>query len=107
MYRFLPFTQHIARARIYGRLEIAALALVYRPDGLETLMRIARRHLEKQVPDPVLRTKLTPHYIMGCKRILLSDDFYPSLTQPNVEVVTERIREVRRGITGALELELR
>ena len=58
-------------------------------------MRLARRHLAKQVPDPVLRAKLTPQYAMGCKRILLSDDFYPALTQSNVEVITDRIREVR------------
>jgi len=47
------------------------------------------------VPDPELREKLTPHYTMGCKRILLSDDFYPALTRSNVEVITDRIREVR------------
>jgi len=58
-------------------------------------MRLARRHLEQQVPDPVLRAKLTPEYTMGCKRVLLSDDFYPALAQSNVEVITERIREVR------------
>jgi cation diffusion facilitator CzcD-associated flavoprotein CzcO len=39
------------------------------------------------VADPVLRAKLTPHYVMGCKRILLSSDFYPALVRPNVEVV--------------------
>ena len=95
MYRLLPFTQRMKRARIYSRLEIAALGLVYRPQGLEAIMGIARRHLEKQVPDPVLRARLTPNYLMGCKRILLSDDFYPSLAQPNVEVISDRIREVR------------
>jgi cation diffusion facilitator CzcD-associated flavoprotein CzcO len=97
MYRFLPFTQRVARARIYSRLEIAALALVFRPAAIESVMQIARRHLEKQVPDPVLRAKLTPRYMMGCKRILLSDDFYPALSQPNVEVIAGHIREVRAG----------
>lgn len=48
--------------------------------------RIARRHLEKQVTDPVLRSRLTPDYAMGCKRILLSDDYYPALTRENVTV---------------------
>lgn len=95
MYRLLPFTQLLRRARIYARLEIAVLGMVYRPQALEEFMGIARRHLERQVPDPALRAKLTPNYLMGCKRILLSDDFYPSLTQPNVEVISERIREVR------------
>ncbi len=90
MYRFLPITQRIARARIYGRLELIAMGLVYRPGAMENFMDLARRYLEKQVPEPVLREKLSPHYIMGCKRILLSDDFYPSLTQPNIEVITEQ-----------------
>jgi cation diffusion facilitator CzcD-associated flavoprotein CzcO len=44
-------------------------------------------HLAKQVPDETLRAKLTPHYEPGCKRLLLSDDYYPSLSLPNVEVV--------------------
>ncbi|HEV2580828.1 MAG TPA: NAD(P)/FAD-dependent oxidoreductase [Ktedonobacteraceae bacterium] len=95
MYRLLPFTQRMKRARIYSRLEIAALGLVYRPQGLDAAMNIARQHLEKQVPDPILRAKLIPDYTLGCKRILLSDDFYPSLSQPNVEVISDRIREVR------------
>jgi len=95
MYRLLPITQRIARARIYGRLELIALGLVYRPGSMENFMGLARHYREKQVPDPVLREKLTPHYTMGCKRILLSDDFYPALTQPNVEVITEPIGEVR------------
>ena len=95
MFRILPITQRIMRSRIYLRLEFAALGLVYRPNMLESAMHIARRHLLRQVPDPLLQAKLTPQYAMGCKRILLSDDFYPALTRPNVEVITDRIREVR------------
>ncbi|MET3934769.1 NAD(P)/FAD-dependent oxidoreductase [Arthrobacter sp. OAP107] len=53
----------------------------------------ARAHLEAQVADPELRTKLTPDYDFGCKRILRSDDFYPALTRDNVELVTEKITE--------------
>jgi cation diffusion facilitator CzcD-associated flavoprotein CzcO len=42
-----------------------------------------------------LRRRLTPDYTLGCKRVLLSNDYYPALTRPGVELVTERIREVR------------
>jgi len=83
------------RTRIYWRQEIIVLGFVYRPSMIEGGMRLARRHLEQQVSDPVLRAKLTPQYTIGCKRVLLSDDFYPALAQSNVEVITERIREVR------------
>ena len=48
----------------------------------------------QQVPDPVLREKLTPHFRLGCKRVLLSNDYYPALSQPNVDVVTDAIVEV-------------
>jgi cation diffusion facilitator CzcD-associated flavoprotein CzcO len=95
MFRLLPFTQRLIRNLIYGRLELAALAMVYKPDRMEAAMELAHEHLVAQVADPTLRAKLTPHYTMGCKRILLSDDFYPALTKPNTEVVTERIREIR------------
>jgi cation diffusion facilitator CzcD-associated flavoprotein CzcO len=47
------------------------------------------------VPDPVLREKLTPKYSMGCKRILFTNDYYPALQRPNVELVTDAIVEVR------------
>lgn len=95
LYRALPVTRHLTRARIYFRQEMLALGFVYRTSILRSGEHLALRHMHRQIKDPALRAKLTPHYTMGCKRILLSDDFYPALTQPNVEVVTERIREVR------------
>ena len=95
MYSLLPITQRIVRSIIYWQREIFVLGFVYRPAMLENGMKIARQHLERQVADPQLHAKLTPHYTMGCKRVLLSNDFYPALTQPNVELVTEHIREVR------------
>ncbi|WNG54031.1 NAD(P)/FAD-dependent oxidoreductase [Archangium gephyra] len=60
------------------------------------LERRFHRHLERSVPDPRLRQTLTPTDPIGCKRVLLSNDYYPALTRPNVEVVTEGIREVTR-----------
>jgi len=58
-------------------------------------VRVAERHLRRQVPDPALRALLTPDYAMGCKRVLLSDDYLPALNRPNVTVVTDGIREIR------------
>ncbi len=95
MFRILPFTQRFARTRIYLRQELVALAFIYRKNMLNAGMRLSLNHLEKQVKDPTLRSKLTPPYTIGCKRVLLSDDFYPALTQANVEVITDRIREVK------------
>ncbi|MDQ6661208.1 MAG: NAD(P)/FAD-dependent oxidoreductase, partial [Chloroflexota bacterium] len=95
LFRILPIAQRIVRSKLYWERELTALGLVYKPDILESGVRIAQRHLAKQVPDPAFREKLTPHYVLGCKRVLLSDDFYPALAQPNVEVITDGIREVR------------
>jgi cation diffusion facilitator CzcD-associated flavoprotein CzcO len=95
LFSLLPITQRFMRARIYWRNELTALGFVYRPAMIEAGAQIARKHLIRQVPDPELRTKLTPTYTMGCKRVLVSDDFYPALAQPNVELITDGIREVR------------
>nr|QQZ49155.1 NAD(P)/FAD-dependent oxidoreductase [Phenylobacterium glaciei] len=59
-------------------------------------------HLHAQVTDPDLRAKLTPDYEIGCKRVLISNDFYPALTQPNVTLVTEAIaRMTPRGVVDS------
>jgi cation diffusion facilitator CzcD-associated flavoprotein CzcO len=95
LFRRLPITQRLKRLRIYLRNELTALGLLYRPKLMKAGIEIAQKHLESQVPDPILRAKLTPNYAMGCKRILVSGDFYPALGQPNVDVITDHIREVR------------
>ena len=55
------------------------------------------RHLEQQVKDPQLRAKLTPDFQFGCKRILISDDYWASFERENVELVTEPIEEIKSG----------
>ncbi|GHO47944.1 flavin-containing monooxygenase [Ktedonospora formicarum] len=95
LFRILPLAQRLVRTRMYWERELTALGMVYRQDALKSGADIASRYLERSILDPALREKLTPRYAMGCKRILLSDDFYRALNQPNIEVVTEGIREVR------------
>ena len=63
------------------------VGFVRQPGLLRAAQRIALRHLARAVPDPDLRARLTPGYVLGCKRVLLSNDFYPALTQPNAELV--------------------
>jgi cation diffusion facilitator CzcD-associated flavoprotein CzcO len=64
---------------------------------MKVIERVARAHREQQVTDPELRRKVTPGYAMGCKRILPSNRWYPALQEPNVELVTGGVREVRRN----------
>jgi cation diffusion facilitator CzcD-associated flavoprotein CzcO len=82
------------RYAIYWLLEMRALGFAVDPRLMAPLGAMARSHLERQVPDPALRARLTPDYTIGCKRILLSSDYYPALQRPNVSLVTDRISEV-------------
>jgi cation diffusion facilitator CzcD-associated flavoprotein CzcO len=101
VYRRVPGAQHLVRWIIYALRELLVLGFMH-PRLLELAQRRALRHLERSVPDPVLRAKLTPSYTMGCKRVLISNSYLSSLTRPNVELVTAPIHEVReRSIVTA------
>ncbi|HEX8392975.1 MAG TPA: NAD(P)/FAD-dependent oxidoreductase [Longimicrobium sp.] len=94
LFRRVPAAQKAVRAGIY----LAREAFVFgfrNPRAMAVAQRTALRHLRRSVPDPVLRAKLTPDFTMGCKRVLLSNDYLPALTRPNVEVVTDAIAEIR------------
>jgi cation diffusion facilitator CzcD-associated flavoprotein CzcO len=97
LFRHVPATQRLARAAIYCGREAYALGFVKNPAVMRAAQALARRHLHRQVADPGLRAVLTPSYRMGCKRILLSNDYYPALTQPNVSLVTDGIQEIRES----------
>ena len=65
------------------------LAFTRWPKMFDLAKGAALGNIKKSVQDPVLREKLTPTFQMGCKRVLLSDDYYPALAEDNVEVVTD------------------
>jgi cation diffusion facilitator CzcD-associated flavoprotein CzcO len=90
----VPGAQRLARAAVYWGREASATAFL-RPALMRLGQAVARRHLHRSIPDPALRAALTPGYTMGCKRVLLSNDYYPALVRPNVDVVTDRIERVR------------
>ncbi len=101
VYRAFPPAQKLVRGLVYWARELFVLPLMKPRDG-SMPERIARKHLQEQVSDPGLRARLEPSYRIGCKRILISDEYYPALQQPNVEVVTESISAITpRGIVTA------
>jgi cation diffusion facilitator CzcD-associated flavoprotein CzcO len=102
VYRRLPFLQRLVRAGIYWTRELLVIALAREKRLLKGLEVVARAHMRRAVPDRELRKKLQPDYTIGCKRILPSNHYYPALAKPNVELVTEPIREVRANgvVTG-------
>ena len=105
VYRRAPWLQRLVRGGIFSTREMAVV-LFRHPALMRFAQRRALRHLARSVPDGQLRAKLTPHYTMGCKRVILSDDYLQSLAQPNVEVVTTPIKEVRaQSIVDAEGLE--
>ncbi len=95
LFRWLPLAQRLIRAKMYLLREYGAIGLVYKPERVKIGEKLALQYLASQIADPDLRAKLTPNYTLGCKRILLSDDFYTAVTKPNVDVVTDGIKEIR------------
>jgi cation diffusion facilitator CzcD-associated flavoprotein CzcO len=94
LYRRFPLAQRAMRAAVYWARETFVLPFLHK--RLARLPEtVARKHIASQVPDRELRRKLTPDYTIGCKRILISNDYYPAVSQRNVELVTDGIREVR------------
>jgi cation diffusion facilitator CzcD-associated flavoprotein CzcO len=90
----VPGLRRAWRAAIYAQHEMRAPAFTRRPQWLRALEPLARRHLHRQVPAGPLRDALTPSYRMGCKRILIADDYYPALMLPQVQVETTPIARV-------------
>jgi cation diffusion facilitator CzcD-associated flavoprotein CzcO len=94
-----PWRQKLTRYGLYWKNELRAAGFVVDPRIMKLAEIPARRYLEQSIADPALRAKLTPSYTMGCKRVLLSNDYYPALARDNVDVVTDSIARVEsRGL---------
>jgi cation diffusion facilitator CzcD-associated flavoprotein CzcO len=99
LYRCAPVAQRVTRNSIYWSREAFAMGFLH-PRVMRLVEGLARKNLEKQVPDAELRAKLMPEFTLGCKRVLLSSEYLPALGKPNVDVVTEKIADVRpQGIS--------
>jgi cation diffusion facilitator CzcD-associated flavoprotein CzcO len=89
-----PALQRLDRASVFAFMELGAAAMTSQRWLLPVFRAVARRQITKAIADPELRSKVTPTDEVGCKRLMLTDEWYPTLTRPNVELVTERIVEV-------------
>jgi cation diffusion facilitator CzcD-associated flavoprotein CzcO len=94
-FRGFPFVMRAFRRYIFWRQEFRVLGFLGNRFVRGKATEIATRHRERQIKDPKLRAALTPNYELGCKRVLVSDDFYPTLTRSNVELVSDGIAELR------------
>ncbi len=95
LFRALPAAQRALRLSTYWLRELRLLAFTRGGRLREAAEAQARSHLEQSISDPALRELLTPSYALGCKRVLLSNDWYPTLAKDDVRVVGAGLREVR------------
>jgi cation diffusion facilitator CzcD-associated flavoprotein CzcO len=89
-----PALQRLDRMAVFAFMELGALAMTRRPWLLGAFRALARRQIDTAIADPELRRKVTPTDEIGCKRIMLTDEWYPTLTRPNVRLIVDAIDRV-------------
>jgi len=97
MFARLPGTAQAIRDDLFWDNEARFPQRLGVPAFIDQITKVSLAHLEAQVADPDLRERLTPHYAIGCKRILISNDYYPALCQANVELNTDGIERITPG----------
>ena len=95
LYAKLPALQDAARGAVWLLREALVVPLAVAPPLSRLLKLVGTVQRRVQIRDPELRARVTPDYVPGCKRLLLTNKWYPALTEPNVELVTEGLAEIR------------
>ncbi|GAB06153.1 putative flavin-containing monooxygenase [Gordonia amarae NBRC 15530] len=93
-FKHVPGVQKVMRAAVYGLNEVTALGLTYAPNALKPVELACRTNISKAITDPELKDKVTPKFAVGCKRILRSNNWYPTLARPNVDLITDGISKI-------------
>jgi len=83
----VPATQRIARQALFWGHEASASALVWNTPLTSLVARLGQAHIHAQVKDPWMRRQLTPDFAPGCKRMLVSSDYYPALQRDNCKLI--------------------
>src|SRR4051794_5016262 len=96
LFRRFPVLQRLDRAGTFAFMEFATAGLTQHRWLIRPLRALGRWNIRRAIKDPELRGKVTPGDEMGCKRIMVTDDWYPALAKPNVELVTERVEAITR-----------
>ena len=102
LFERFPLLRRLDRAALFWFFELGAVAMTRHRWMLSAFRALGRWQINHVVKDSELRRKVTPTDEIGCKRIMLTDDWYPTLVKPNVELVTDRIDAVTpRGVRTA------
>jgi cation diffusion facilitator CzcD-associated flavoprotein CzcO len=106
LFRHFPLLHRLDRAAVFAFQDLAAAAFTRQRWLLPLFRLLGMRQIKTAIPDPGLRRKVTPTHEFGCKRIMLTDDWYPALTQDNVDLVADGIdRVTANGIRDAVGVE--
>jgi cation diffusion facilitator CzcD-associated flavoprotein CzcO len=101
LFRRFPWLQRLDRWSVQTFLEIATVAMTRRQWMLAPLRVIGRRRIHKAIKDPALRDAVTPRDQVGCKRIMVTDDWYPTLVKPGVQLISGGVETVTTtGVVG-------
>lgn len=93
LFKRFDWFRKIHRARLYWTNESRVVPIM-KPQVMKYAQKLAEAYIRHQVKDSATAEKLVPNYIMGCKRILVSNKYYPSFNRKNVELVTDDILEL-------------
>ncbi|HEX3324082.1 MAG TPA: NAD(P)/FAD-dependent oxidoreductase [Solirubrobacterales bacterium] len=106
LFKRLPAVRRLDRAATFAFMELGAAAMTRHGRLLAAFRAAGRRQVRSAISDPELRRKAEPTDEVGCKRIMVTDDWYPALARPNVELVTESIEAVTAaGVRDAAGVE--
>ncbi len=97
LFERFPLLQRLDRLAVFALMELGAMGMTGHRWALEPFRAGARRQINKAIEDPELRAAVTPEDEVGCKRLMLTDDWYPTLAKPNVELITDAIDAVTEG----------
>ena len=95
LHRAWPWTQTAKRSMIYLMRESLLIGFAKLPRLMPLAEWVSRVMIARQITDAELRRKVRPTFKLGCKRVLLADDYYPALDQPNVDLITSDVKEIR------------
>jgi cation diffusion facilitator CzcD-associated flavoprotein CzcO len=102
LYRFVPGLQRLSRWRVYWFNEWIGMGFMGSAWMQNMLRRLSKLHMRQQIKDDALRAALTPDFNPGCKRLLISNTWFPTLQRSNVSLVTQAVSEIRpEGVVSA------
>jgi len=94
LFKYVPGARRLHRTSIYWGHEARVMGMVIHPALMQAFQKIAEFHIKRQVKDQALRQQVTPDYLIGCRRILISNNWYPALQANNCRLNTDGIRAI-------------